>query len=172
MPRYGIDPKTLESARLYLRNNEKRRIKVTLADVAQPVELCAIETGNNVGGTTPEGDMVEFAYDDIRMIAFVPADPVGPEERDIMVPQIARRLSSLPEVIRRVRREYDAISQEQWLVDLIESETEDGDTSPLHTFVRIEVTKEIQQRWRPFVEREDWHNAIAGTFGVRVEDIL
>ena len=168
MQNYHEIAQALKGARDYLKQRENRTIEVTLADVAQPVELIAIDLNRHESlafGRTTLGKNVTFLIEHVRLIAEVPATTVSADERDATIEKEVANLSSRPEVRAAYERLYNAIKEDGAVADMIAQEARNNET-PHETFMRIEIATQFRNAWEPFIDRENWINQVVSRVAI------
>lgn len=165
--RQNVISNLISSAKKYLLQDENRLIKITLADVVNPITMCRIDGhGDLVYGTSSTGDDVQFYIDDVRMVAHVPLDPVSLEDRDGIAMQEAFLMSKEVSFGRFFEREYRFLMESEKFQELLQAKKADGDENLEQTFARVNINEKMIHMWEPFIERKYWLRRVHGFFGI------
>lgn len=154
--------KLLTRASQFLKQDEGRQVKITLADVTEPVTLIKLQsTIDAVFGLTTTGEEVEFIIENVRMVACVPVDTVGPDDRDRIAAEEVLRLTTIPAVQRELAKTMP--TNESIIAHYMAEYAKEGETLE-QTYIRESLTAELICGWEPFIERKVWADRVERRF--------
>lgn len=152
----------LTRASQFLKQDEGRQVKITLADVTEPVTLIKLQSTINAAfGLTTTGEEVEFIIENVRMVACVPVDPVGPDDRDRVVAEEVLKLMTMPAVQRTLTKIMP--TNENVIAEYMARYAKEGETLE-QAFIRETLMSEFRCAWDPFIERKAWVNRVEARF--------